>query len=211
MGKFSKQKIADVKNELDIIIPIWYVLLLLLFIYLEFSISRLISFIHLNPPRVRGLVQGVLHDLTNRFTFRQNFGQVFCTENVPQCGGSQEACGMAEMKSWMFFLTNLFPQQLLRFRRLTCSPRCCLLPWLDLIPCSKRQHRRWPWPSLETEPEINLILFMFLHEEKSFFINDLYNMKAGKSSTLKNDSKRLREIRSLISVILQRLDIFTKI
>ena len=54
----------------------------------HFSFHLIQVFLHFNsldfdPPRVRGLVQGLLHDVADGLAFGQDFGQMFCAQHVP--------------------------------------------------------------------------------------------------------------------------------
>lgn len=51
--------------------------------------------LHLDAPRVRRLVQAVLHVVRDTLPFTQDLGQVFRTENVTERGGGQQARGVA--------------------------------------------------------------------------------------------------------------------
>ena len=51
----------------------------------------------LDAPRVGGLVEGRLHDVRDRLTFGQNFGQIFCAQNVSESCGGEKASWMAKI------------------------------------------------------------------------------------------------------------------
>ena len=51
---------------------------------------------YLHSPRIGGLVQGILHDLTDCFSLRKDFGQVLGAQHVAQSGGGQKPRRVAE-------------------------------------------------------------------------------------------------------------------
>jgi hypothetical protein len=61
------------------------------------------SILHLNPlhfdaPGIGGLVQRLLHDVADCFPFREDLGQMLCSEDVTQGGCSQQVRRMAAIK-----------------------------------------------------------------------------------------------------------------
>ena len=53
---------------------------------------------HLDAPRVGGLVERVLHDLTDNLALRQDLGQVLGAKHVPQGRRRQQPRGVANMR-----------------------------------------------------------------------------------------------------------------
>ena len=54
---------------------------------------------YFDSPRVRCLIQSLLHDVADGLTFRQDLGQMFRAQNVPKSRRGQEVSGVAENRS----------------------------------------------------------------------------------------------------------------
>ena len=60
--------------------------------------------LHLDPPRVGGVVEGALHDVADGLSLGQDLGQVLGAQHVAQGGGGQQAGGVAAHRVGFFFL-----------------------------------------------------------------------------------------------------------
>ena len=82
--------------------------------------------LHLHPldldsPRVRGLVEGLLHDVADGLALGQDLGQVLGPQHVPQCRRRQQVRGVAKKgeakirAGSTIFLKRIFNSNKLKF------------------------------------------------------------------------------------------------
>ena len=66
--------------------------------FVNFEIYRYSHFypFHLDAPRIRGLIQGLFHDMRDGFPLGEDLRQVLRAQNIPQGGRRQQVCWVAK-------------------------------------------------------------------------------------------------------------------